>query len=50
MIIAVDPASEAAIRQTFEAAGESVYRVGELRARAEGEEGCVLSGLESWSA
>lgn len=50
MIIAVDPASEAAIRQTFEAAGESVYRVGELHARAEGEEGCVLSGLESWSA
>jgi phosphoribosylamine--glycine ligase/phosphoribosylformylglycinamidine cyclo-ligase len=50
MIIAVDPAEEAAIRETFEKAGETVYRVGELRARAEGEEGTVLSGLESWSA
>jgi phosphoribosylamine--glycine ligase/phosphoribosylformylglycinamidine cyclo-ligase len=49
MIIAVDPASEAAIRQTFEAAGEAVYRVGELRVRDAGEEGCVLSGLESWA-
>ncbi|KAJ5902501.1 Bifunctional purine biosynthetic protein ADE1 [Penicillium taxi] len=49
MIIAVDPASEAAVRKTFEAEGEAVYRIGELRARAEGEEGCVLAGLESWA-
>jgi phosphoribosylamine--glycine ligase/phosphoribosylformylglycinamidine cyclo-ligase len=48
MIIAVDPASEAAVRQSFEAAGEAVYRIGELQARAE-DEGCVLSGLESWA-
>ncbi|CAG7947835.1 unnamed protein product [Penicillium olsonii] len=49
MIIAVDPASEAAVRQTFEAAGETVHRVGELRVRDASEEGCVLSGLESWA-
>ncbi|KAJ5903665.1 Bifunctional purine biosynthetic protein ADE1 [Penicillium tannophilum] len=49
MIIAVDPASEAAVRQSFEAKGESVYSIGHLRARAEGEEGCVLTGLESWA-
>ncbi|KAJ5921503.1 hypothetical protein N7454_006345 [Penicillium verhagenii] len=49
MIIAVDPASEAAVRQTLEAKGESVYSIGHLRARAEGEEGCVLTGLESWA-
>ncbi|KAJ5715104.1 Bifunctional purine biosynthetic protein ADE1 [Penicillium malachiteum] len=49
MIIAVDPASADAIRQTFEAKGEDVYTIGTLRARAEGEEGCVLSGLESWA-
>ncbi|KAJ5127586.1 Phosphoribosylglycinamide synthetase N-terminal [Penicillium atrosanguineum] len=48
MIIAVDPASEAAVRQSFEAAGEAIYRIGELQARAE-DEGCVLSGLESWA-
>jgi len=48
MIIAVDASSEAAVRQTFEAAGEAVFRVGELQARAE-DEGCVLSGLELWA-
>jgi phosphoribosylamine--glycine ligase/phosphoribosylformylglycinamidine cyclo-ligase len=48
MIIAVEPASEAAVRQSFEAAGEAVFRVGELQARGE-DEGCVLSGLESWA-
>ena len=49
MIIAVDPSAEAAVRETFEAQGETVYRVGQLRPRAEGEEGCELSGLESWA-
>lgn len=49
MVIVVDPASEAAVRKSFEEAGESVYKVGELRARAEGEDGCVLEGLESWA-
>ena len=48
MIIAVDPASEAAVRQSFEAAGEAVFRIGELQARGD-DEGCVLSGLESWA-
>lgn len=50
MIIVVDPAEEAAVRTGLEAQGETVYRVGELRARAEGEEGCVLGGLSSWGA
>ncbi|OOQ87513.1 Bifunctional purine biosynthetic protein ADE1 [Penicillium brasilianum] len=50
MVIAVEASAAAEVRQSFEAAGETVYRIGELRARAEGEEGCVLSGLESWSA
>ena len=49
MILAVNPASESAVRQSLEAQGETVYRVGELRARAEGEEGCVLVGLDSWA-
>lgn len=49
MVIAVDPASEAAVRQSFEEQGEAVYRVGQLRPRAEGEEGCELTGLESWA-
>ena len=49
MIIVVDAASAAAVHKTFEAEGETVYRIGQLRARAEGEEGCVLAGLESWA-
>ncbi|KAJ6151087.1 hypothetical protein N7470_007681 [Penicillium chermesinum] len=49
MVIAVDPAAEAAVRQSFESQGEAVYRVGQLRPRAEGEEGCELTGLESWA-
>ncbi|KAJ5203996.1 uncharacterized protein N7498_004875 [Penicillium cinerascens] len=48
MIIAVDAASEAAVRQSFEAAGEAVFRIGELQVRGD-DEGCVLSGLESWA-
>lgn len=50
MVIVVEKGSEAAVRSVLEKEGEVVYQVGELRVKNEGEEGCVLSGLESWDA
>ncbi|KAL2844608.1 phosphoribosylglycinamide synthetase [Aspergillus pseudodeflectus] len=50
MVIVVEKGSEAAVRDLLEKEGETVYQVGELRIKAEGEEPCVVSGLETWDA
>lgn len=50
MLIVVEHGSEAAVRQLFESEGESVFQVGVLRSKEQGQEGCVLHGLESWDA
>ncbi|OJJ97333.1 hypothetical protein ASPACDRAFT_124276 [Aspergillus aculeatus ATCC 16872] len=50
MVIAVEKGSEAAVKDLLQKEGETVYEIGELQARKEGEEGCVLTGLESWDA
>lgn len=48
MVIVVEKGCEAAVREVLEKEGETVYEVGELRVKGEGEEGCVLEGLEKW--
>ena len=50
MVVVVGKESEGAVREVLEKEGESVYRIGELRAKRGDEEGCVLSGLETWDA
>jgi phosphoribosylamine--glycine ligase/phosphoribosylformylglycinamidine cyclo-ligase len=50
MVIVVEKGSEAAVKELFEKEGEVVYQVGELKARQDGEEGCVLEGLQTWDA
>ncbi|KAL3495638.1 phosphoribosylglycinamide synthetase [Aspergillus germanicus] len=50
MVIVVEKGSEAAVRDLLEKEGETVYQVGELKIKAEGEESCVVSGLETWDA
>ncbi|KAI1735606.1 phosphoribosylamine--glycine ligase [Xylaria scruposa] len=37
-----------AVTQTLRDEGETVYTIGKLVERAQGGEGCVLTGLESW--
>ncbi|RDW83946.1 bifunctional aminoimidazole ribotide synthase/glycinamide ribotide synthase [Aspergillus mulundensis] len=50
MVIVVEKGSEKAVKEILEKEGETVYQVGELKVKAEGEEECVISGLESWDA
>ena len=50
MVVVVGKESEGAVREVLEKEGETVYRIGELRAKRGDEEGCVLSGLETWDA
>jgi phosphoribosylamine--glycine ligase/phosphoribosylformylglycinamidine cyclo-ligase len=50
MIIVVEKDRVPAVQQILEQEGETVYQVGELKIRTEGEEGCVLTGLEKWDA
>ncbi|KAL4926480.1 bifunctional aminoimidazole ribotide synthase/glycinamide ribotide synthase [Aspergillus undulatus] len=50
MVIVVEKGSEGAVRNLLEKEGETVYQVGELKVKAEGEEECIVSGLESWDA
>ncbi|KAI9371678.1 phosphoribosylglycinamide synthetase [Aspergillus egyptiacus] len=50
MVIVVEKGSEAAVRELLEKEGETVYQVGELKVKNEGEEGCLVSGLETWDA
>lgn len=47
MAVVVDAKAEKNVREVFEAAGETVFRVGDLKERKNGE-GCVLAGLDSW--
>lgn len=48
MVVVVDAKAEKSVREVFEGAGETVFRVGELGERSANDEGCVLEGLESW--
>lgn len=50
MVIVVEKGSEAAVKNLLEKEGETVYQVGELKAKVEGEEECIVSGLETWDA
>ncbi|KAK9581150.1 Bifunctional purine biosynthetic protein ADE1 [Aspergillus fumigatus] len=50
MVIVVEKGSEAAVKELFEKEGEVVFQVGELKPRQDGEEGCVLGGLQTWDA
>lgn len=51
MVVVVERGAVDPVKELLERAGETVYTVGELRSRTgEGEEKCVLSGLESWDA
>ncbi|KAL2828276.1 phosphoribosylglycinamide synthetase [Aspergillus cavernicola] len=50
MAIVVEKGSEAAVRDLLEKEGETVYQIGELKDKNEGEEGCVVSGVETWDA
>jgi phosphoribosylamine--glycine ligase/phosphoribosylformylglycinamidine cyclo-ligase len=50
MVIVAEKGSEAAVKELFEKEGEVVYQVGELKPRQDGEEGCVLEGLQTWDA
>ncbi|KAJ0414521.1 phosphoribosylglycinamide synthetase [Aspergillus carlsbadensis] len=50
MVIVVEKGSEAAVKDLLEKEGETVYQVGELKIKAEGEEPCVVSRLEAWDA
>lgn len=48
MVLVVDKDSVAAVQEILEREGETMYRVGELKVRSDGEEGCILTGLERW--
>lgn len=50
MVMVVEKGCEGSVREVLEKEGETVYEVGELRVKGEGEEGCVLEGLEGWDA
>ncbi|PWY78625.1 phosphoribosylamine-glycine ligase [Aspergillus eucalypticola CBS 122712] len=50
MILAVEKGSEGAITELLQKEGQTVYQIGELQVKQEGEEGCVLTGLETWDA
>ncbi|KAI2642612.1 phosphoribosylamine--glycine ligase [Xylaria nigripes] len=48
MVAAVAAADADRTAQLLREEGETVYKIGTLVTRAEGGEGCVLKGLESW--
>lgn len=50
MIIAVEKGSAAAVQELLQKEGETVYEIGDLKTKKDGEEGCVLTGLETWDA
>ncbi|KAI9934118.1 hypothetical protein MW887_005191 [Aspergillus wentii] len=50
MVVVVDKGSEAAVKELFEKEGETVYEIGQLKTKKDGEEACVLEGLETWDA
>lgn len=50
MVVVVEKGTEDAVKGLFEQQGETVYNIGELKPRKDGEEGCVLGGLEEWNA
>ncbi|KAL4750247.1 hypothetical protein BDW72DRAFT_176365 [Aspergillus terricola var. indicus] len=50
MVIVVEKGSEGAVKDILEKEGETVYQVGELKVKVEGEEECIVSGLETWDA
>jgi phosphoribosylamine--glycine ligase/phosphoribosylformylglycinamidine cyclo-ligase len=46
-MVAIVPRAQAAeARRILEAGGEAVHEIGHVRARAAGEEGCVVRGAE----
>lgn len=48
MVVALAPSEVAHVTATLEAAGERVFRIGQLVARGQ-DEGCVLSNLDTWA-
>ncbi|KAI1429398.1 phosphoribosylamine--glycine ligase [Xylaria sp. FL1777] len=48
MVAVVAAADAEQVAQTLRDEGETVYTIGKLVGRAQGGEGCVLRGLESW--
>ncbi|RWA12878.1 hypothetical protein EKO27_g2208 [Xylaria grammica] len=48
MVAVVAAADADTVAQTLRGEGETVYTIGKLVGRAQGGEGCVLMGLESW--
>lgn len=50
MVIVVEKDCVPAVHRILEQEGETVYQVGELKIRTDGDEGCVLAGLEKWDA
>jgi phosphoribosylaminoimidazole (AIR) synthetase len=49
MAVVVDPARSAEVRAAFEAAGETVFEIGRIQARAEGAPSVVIEKLaETW--
>ena len=47
MVLIVSPESQDKVLEDLEKAGETVYVVGKMVERAEGE-GCVIQGMEIW--
>ncbi|KAM7200263.1 bifunctional purine ADE1 [Rhypophila sp. PSN 637] len=50
MVLAVEAGRAEAVKAALEGEGERVWVIGRLKERKEGEEGCVLTGLDSWAA
>ncbi|KAH9900620.1 phosphoribosylamine--glycine ligase [Xylariomycetidae sp. FL2044] len=48
MVAVVSAEEVESVKEKLSASGEKFYVIGELGERAQGEEGCVLRGLESW--
>ena len=47
MVAVVDPARAAAVRAAFQAAGETVFEIGRIQARAEGAPSVTIEGLDA---
>ena len=48
MVIAVEATDAHAVASSLSAAGEKVFKLGQLKHRPEGGEGCVVNNLDSW--
>ncbi|OAQ95845.1 hypothetical protein LLEC1_00265 [Akanthomyces lecanii] len=48
MVVAVDASKASAVASALGAAGESVFTLGRLIRRTEGQAGCVIQNLERW--